>query len=212
MKSEGSKAELSKGMRIAKSATTITVVALVALMAWYQFGGADQSILASLKGNILSLVNTARETISSTSEGEKLSTVGEEGASLESISTPWETSTAQKEESAWSVYKEMMADKEMDFRNQTVNGLKNITVLQNNIPIERLAANSFIEGQEYSVLSDEAAAKYAGKVKEANEKLQGGASLGDLSPDVQLAYQLANAPSYEFLYSLSVDNIHSAYE
>ncbi|MEK7493990.1 MAG: hypothetical protein AAB630_02415 [Patescibacteria group bacterium] len=207
-----SKTELSKGMRIAKGTTGIVVMGLVALMAWYQFGGADHAILASLKTNILSLVNTARETVTSTFKEEKLSTVGDEGAPLQSISTTWEASAAQKGESVWSVYKEMMADKEIDFRNQTVNGLKNITILQNNIPMERLATNSLTLGQEYSVLSTDAATKYASKVKEANEKLQAGASLSDLSPDLQVAYQLANAPSYDFLYSLSVDNIHSAYE
>ncbi|MBI5913451.1 hypothetical protein HY839_03380 [Candidatus Azambacteria bacterium] len=213
MKSEEAKTELSKGMRIAKGTTGIVVIGLVALMAWYQFGGADHAIFTSLKSNILSLVNTARETVSSTFGGEKLSTVGGEGAPLESATTSvWQTTQAVQGESVWGVYKEMLADKEIAFRNQTVNGLKNITVLQNNIPMERLAANSLTQGQEYSVLDADAAAKYAGKVKEANEKLRGGASLSDLSPDLQMAYQLANAPSYEFLYSLSVDNIHSAYE
>ena len=212
MKSEESKTELSKSVRIAKGTTGIIVVALVALMAWYQFGGAEHAILTSLKSNVLSLVNTARETVIATFGGEKLSTVGEEGASLEAPRTTWEASKAQKGESVWSVYREMMVDKEIAFRNQTVNGLKNITILQNNIPIKRLAKNSLAEGQEYSVLNADAAAKYACKVKEANEKLLGGASLNDLSPDLQTAYQLANAPSYEFLYSLSVDNIHSAYE
>lgn len=213
MATEESKAELSKGARIAKGTTGIVVVGLVALMAWYQFGGADHSILASLKSNILSLVNTARETVTSTFGGEKLSTVGDEGAPLEGpTASTWQTKQAMQGESVWSVYKEMIANKEIDFRNQTVNGLKNITILQNKIPMERLASNSLTLGQEYSALSDEAVAKYAGKVKEANEKLQGGATLSDLSPDLQLAYQLANAPSYDFLYSLSVDTIHSVYE
>ncbi|MCR4322843.1 MAG: hypothetical protein NUV61_02035 [Candidatus Azambacteria bacterium] len=212
MATEESKAELSKGARIARSATTITMVALVALMAWYQFGGAEHSILASLKGNVVSLMNSAREVVTSQGEGEKLSTTNEGSFSVEAASTPWEVSTAQEGESVWGVYKEMLADKDVDFRNQTVNGLKNITILQNNIPMERLATNSLALGQEYSVLSTDAATKYASKVKEANEKLQGGASLSDLSPDLQTAYQLANAPSYDFLYSLSVDNIHSVYE
>lgn len=212
MATEESKTELSKGMRIAKGATGIVVVALVALMAWYQFGGADHAVLVSLKSNVLSLVSSARETITRTFGGEKLSTVEDKGASLEAPSTTWEASTAQKGESVWSVYKEMMADKEIAFRNQTVNGLKNITILQNKIPVERLATNSLTEGQKYLVLGADAAAKYAGKVKEANEKLKGGASLKNLSPDLQIAYKLANAPSYQFLYSLSVDTLHTAYE
>ncbi|MEK7487993.1 MAG: hypothetical protein AAB598_01585 [Patescibacteria group bacterium] len=208
-----SKNESSKGVSIAKGTTGTVVVALVALMAWYQFGGTDHSILASLKSNVLSLVNTAREKVSSTFGEEKLSTAGDEGALLEgqTVST-WQTKQAVQGESVWGVYKEMLADKEIDFRTQTVNGLKNITILQNKIPVERLAANSLALEQEYSVLNDDATAKYAGKVKEANEKLQGGASLNDLSPDLKIAYQLANAPSYDFLYSLSVDNLHSAYE
>jgi len=213
MAMEGSKIDLSKGMRIAKGATGIVIVALVALMAWYQLGGADRATLVSLKSNVLSLVNTARETVTSTFEGEKLSTVSDEGAPLEGSTTSiWQTTQAAQRESVWSIYKEMLADKEIAFRNQTVNGLKNITVLQNNIPMERLATNSLTLGQKYSVLNADAAAKYVGKVKEANEKLQGGASLNDLNPDLQMAYQLANAPSYEFLYSLSADNIHLVYE
>lgn len=213
MATKEAKTELSKSMRIAKGTTGIVVIGLVALMAWYQFGGADHSILASLKSNVLLLVNTARETVTARFGGEKLSPVGDEGAPLEgqAVST-WQTKQAVQGESVWGVYKEMLADKEIDFRTQTVNGLKNITILQNKIPVERLSANSLILGQEYSVLNDDATVKYAGRVKEANEKLQDGASLNDLSPDVQLAYQLANAPSYDFLYSLSVDNIHSVYE
>jgi|SRR3989344_2429241 len=213
MKSEEAKTELSKGMRIAKGTTGIIVMGLVALMAWYQFGGADHAILTSLKSNVLSLVHTARETVTARFGGEKLSTVGDEGASLEgTTASTWQIKQVVQGESVWGAYKEMMADKEIAFRNQTINGLKNITVLQNNIPIERLAANSLTEGQEYSVLNSDAAARYAGKVREANEKLQGGAQLKDLSPDLQMAYQLANAPSYQFLYSLSADNIHSVYE
>lgn len=213
MATKEAKTELSKGMRIAKGTTGIVVVALVALMAWYQFGGADHSILVVLKSNVLSLVNTARETVTARFGGEKLSTVGDDGSSLEGVVTgAWQTKQAVQGESVWIVYKEMLADKEIDFRTQTVNGLKNITILQNKIPVERLTANSLALEQEYSVLNDDATAKYAGKVKEANEKLQGGASLNDLSPDLKIAYQLANAPSYDFLYSLSVDNLHSAYE
>lgn len=213
MKSEESKTDILKGMRAAKGVTGAVVVALVALMAWYQFSGTDQAIFTSLKSNILSLVNTARETITSTYWGEELSTAGDEGASLESVqNSTWQTTRAEAGENVWGVYKEMLADKEIDFRTQTVNGLKNITIVQNNIPVERLTANSLTLGQEYSVLDAGAAAKYASRVKEANEKLQGGASLNDLSPDLKIAYQLANAPSYDFLYSLSADTMHSTYE
>lgn len=214
METQGTKLALLKSMFTVRNAVRTGIIFLVALMAWYQFNGTEKDMFALLKSDTSSLVHSARTFLASSFTNEKLSTVSTDTAvETDHINATWQFKKAVAGESVWGVYAEMVkGNKEIAFQTQVINGLKNITVLQNGISVDRVGHNSLITGEEYSFLHSDAVAIYAGKVKEANEKLQGGSRLSELSPDLQLAYQLANAPSYQFLYSLSVDTVHSAYQ
>ena len=110
---------------------------------------------------------------------------------------------------AWQGYVRMArANSDNRFKNQTINGLKNLTILKNKISTESVKSNSLKEGVDYSFLSQEAAVNYAKKISEANKQMQGGKMLKDLSQDLQTAYLLANAPSYQFLSTMQVDNFN----
>ncbi|MBI1755072.1 hypothetical protein HY250_04655 [Candidatus Azambacteria bacterium] len=191
---------LKKGRFIAWS----FVVLFIALGAWFQFSGTEMAILSNLKSNILSLVGSAQNE-SVMSSGGKLSTTG-------GIDVLWEQRKSVAGESIWSVYAKMTAgDSAIILKNQTVNGLKNLTLLKNSIAIDRIAAHSLTDGKEYSFLSSVAVSKYAGELAEANKQISGGTALKDLSKNLQTAYLVANAPSYEFLYSLPADTLQALY-
>ena len=74
--------------------------------------------------------------------------------------------------------------------------------------MESVKNNSLREGADYSFLSQEAVVNYAEKLSEANKQMQEGKVLKDLSQDLQISYLLANAPSYQFLSTLQVDNLN----
>lgn len=214
MEAKHSKILALKNAISAKMAMRGAMIVLVALMAWYQFGGVEADMLAEIKADAGALVHSARTFLATSFSGEKLSTgPAETVVETDRIDATWQFKKAAAGESVWSVYREAIkGNTEIAFQAQVINGLKNITLIQNAIGQERVDNNSLAADQEYSFLNDDAIMVYAGKVKEANEKLKSGATLSDLSPDVQMAYQLANAPSYQFLYSLSVDTLHSAYQ
>ena len=214
METKETKLALLKNALTQKSAVRVAIIILIAFMAWYQFNGAEKDMFALLKTDTSSLVHSARTFLASSLDDTKLSTGSEETAiETDHINATWQFKKAQAGESVWGMYAETVkGNEEIAFQTQVINGLKNITLIQNNISMDLASNNSLIMGQEYSFLSADAIATYAGKVKEANEKLQGGAHPDELSSDLQLAYQLANAPSYQFVYSLSVDTLYSAYQ
>lgn len=214
METKGSKFASLKNMVTAKLAVRGAIIALVAFMAWFQFNGSEMNMLALLKSDTASLVHSARTFLASSFGDEKLSTDLQETATeTDHVNATWEFKKAEAGESIWGVYTESVkGNEEIAFQTQVINGLKNITLLQNNISAERAENNSLAIGQEYSVLSHDAIMEYAGKVKEANEKLQNGAMMSDLDADLQLAYRLANAPSQHFVSSLSLDSIPSVYQ
>lgn len=185
--------------------------ALVAFIGWHQFFELQAEVFSSLKSNIISLVSSPSDEVGAPAD-EKLSTGENVVSSAMSSNGVWEQRKSEKGESIWKVYAEMMKESsDFTLKTQTINGLKNITLLQNNISTERIASRSLAEGEEYSFLSRFNAEKYAGKLAEANEHISDGTALKDLSADLQVAYLVANAPSYEFLHSLSVDNITALY-
>ncbi len=174
----------------------------------------DGALLPSLKSTIVSFLHTSSEKIIALKD--KLSTAPQENTVSENISSPsslWEMGKSKKGDSIWKIYRESVASNEqITFKTQTINGLKNITLLKNEIPHNRVQNNSLGQDEEYSFIGKDAQMKYAGKVTEANEKLQGGAQLKDLDASVRLAYLVANAPSYEFLYSLPAQDVQSLLE
>lgn len=194
-----------------KVVTSALVFALIAFAGWYQFFGTPSDVFSSLKSNIISLVTSSSDE-AGVSIDEKLSTGEHAISSAMSSDSTWEIRKSEKGESVWKVYAEMAGESSaFALKNQTINGLKNITLLQNNIPAEQIANRSLAGGKEYSFLSRSAAEKYAGKLAEAHAQIAEGAALKDLSTDLQTAYLVANAPSYAFLHSLSVDNITALY-
>lgn len=214
METNASKFSALKKIFTAKLAVRGAIIALVAFMAWFQFNGPEKDMFALLKSDTASLVHSARTLLSSSFEDERLSTdTPETVTEIDHVNATWEFRKAEAGESVWGVYAESVkGNEEIAFQAQVINGLKNITLLQNNISVDRAERNSLAIGQEYSVLSHDAIMEYAGKVREANEKLKNGATMGDLSPDVQMAYRLANAPSQQFVFSLSLDLIPSVYQ
>ena len=69
-------------------------------------------------------------------------------------------------------------------KNQTINGLKNLTVLKNNISADKLKNNSLTEGQDYELLSEDAQSNYIDKLNEANKQMQDGTKFSDLDKDL----------------------------
>ncbi len=192
------------------------VVLVIGLAVWYQFVGTeDAGWVSSLKSNILSLVSPAEE--AAVTPAEKLSTA-ETGMTLAPGTTlvaqpGWAIRKSAAGDSVWNVYAAMMAgNAAVTLPNQTINGLKNLTILQNNIPIGDIAANSLALGKDYTFLSSASVSNYAKKLAEANKQMAGGTALKDLSNNLQLAYLVANAPSYDFLYSLPSGDLHMLYE
>lgn len=187
------------------------IIALAAIAGYRMAEKYEINTLGSLKGAAISVFSTSKQFVL---DKAKLSTgtsenVGEEGSASEEIPSPtnketnWEIRKAEKGQSLWRVYQlEISARADIAHKNQTINGLKNLTILKNNIPVEKLKNNSMTEGNEYQLLSKASESSYVSKLTEANQKLKAGASLKTLDKDLQTAYLIANAPSYEFLMQM----------
>ena len=199
-------------MRNNKTAVAVIVfLALIALTS-YQFPAAKDRAWSALSSNVLSIFKSGVVSEKPMAESE-LPTGGMElGEAVNkeiSAEAGWAIRKSVKGESAWQVYAKMVrANSDITFKNQTINGLKNLTILKNKISTESVKSNSLKEGVDYSFLSQEAAVNYAKKISEANKQMQGGKMLKDLSQDLQTAYLLANAPSYQFLSTMQVDNFN----
>ena len=199
-------------MRNNKTAVAVIVfLALIALTS-YQFPAAKDRAWSALSSNVLSIFKSGVVSENPMAESE-LSTGGAKlGEAMNkeiSAEAGWAIRKSVKGESAWQVYAKMVrANSDITLKNQTINGLKNLTILKNKIPLESVKNNSLREGADYSFLSQEAAVNYAKKLSEANKQMQEGKMLKDLSQDLQTAYLLANAPSYQFLSTIQVDNFN----
>jgi len=199
-------------MRNNKSAVAVVVfLALIALTS-YQFPAAKDRAWSALSSNVLSIFKSDTASENTMAESE-LSTGGAElGEAMNkeiSSEAGWAIRKSVKGESVWQVYSEMVrANTDITLKNQTINGLKNLTILKNKVSMESVKNNSLREGADYSFLSQEAAMNYAEKLSEANKQMQEGKVLKDLSQDLQISYLLANAPSYQFLSTLQVDNLN----
>jgi len=199
-------------MRNNKSA--VAVIVFLALIAFtsYQFPAAKDRAWSALSSNVLSIFKS--DTVSENPMAEsELSTGGAElsEAVNKEISSEagWAIRKSVKGETMWQVYAEMTrANSDITLKNQTINGLKNLTILKNKVSMESVKNNSLREGADYSFLSQEAVMNYAEKLSEANKQMQEGKVLKDLSQDLQISYLLANAPSYQFLSTLQVDNLN----
>ena len=199
-------------MRNNKSA--VAVIVFLALIAFtsYQFPAAKDRAWSALSSNVLSIFKSDTVSESTMAESE-LSTGGAElGEAMNkeiSSEAGWAIRKSVKGETMWQVYAEMTrASSDITLKNQTINGLKNLTILKNKVSMESVKNNSLREGVDYSFLSQEAAMNYAEKLSEANKQMQEGKVLKDLSQDLQISYLLANAPSYQFLSTLQVDNLN----
>lgn len=192
--------------------STVVIIAFLALIAFtfYQFPVAKDKTIGVLSSSVLSVFqgsvvseDTAADSELSTGETETGTLANEEMAS----EAGWSMRKTAKGETVWQVYSEMVrGNNDIMLKNQTINGLKNLTILKNNIPLESLMNNSLKEGVDYSFLGREAVADYAEKLSEANNQMQGGKMLKDLSQDLQTVYLLANAPSYQFLSTLQANS------
>src|SRR3972149_3889355 len=199
-------------MRNNKSA--VAVIVFLALIAFtsYQFPAAKDRAWSALSSNVLSIFKS--DTVSENPMAEsELSTGGAElsEAVNKEISSEagWAIRKSVKGETMWQVYAEMTrANSDITLKNQTINGLKNLTILKNKVSMESVKNNSLREGVDYSFLSQEAAMNYAEKLSEANRQMQEGKILKDLSQDLQISYLLANAPSYQFLSTMQADNLN----
>lgn len=199
----------------------ITVLLVVALLAswWYGFGrsyATIKSAAVSAKSGIASVLHIGKAGTADEALSEKLSTGDSaEGSPIsDSVSSSsWEIRKSVAGDTIWKVYAQnLQAQGNTAFQHQVINGLKNITVLKNNIAQDKLAHNSMTQGQEYSFLTKDMQEKFAGKVAEANKQLQEGKLLKDMDNSLSLAYQLANAPSYSFVYSLSMGDVQNLLE
>lgn len=191
---------------------SVAVIALIVAAGWYQSAGTEAPVLSSLKSNILSFIGSGTEEVAAPVEGE-LSTAGDGSMLVASSGGVWSIRKAEKGSSVWQVYSEMIAgNAAVGLKNQTTNGLKNLTLLKNGVSQAQIANASLVEGMDYSFLSSGAVDKYATLLAEANSQMVSGTALSDLDSTHQLAYRVANAPSYQFLYSLPVDDLKVLYE
>lgn len=195
----------------------ITVLLIVAVLGswWYGFGksyAAIKSVTISAKSGIASVLHISKAGTADRASNEELST-GDSSVDSSASSSLWEIRKSTAGDTVWKIYaQDLQAQSNIAVRHQVINGLKNITVLKNNITQEKLAHNSMSQGQEYSFISKDAQEKFAGKVAEANKQLQEGKHLKDMDSSLSLAYQLANAPSYSYVYSLSIDDFQKVLE
>lgn len=204
---------------ITKSVITVLLIVFLLASWWYGFGksyAAIKSVVVSAKSGIASVFHISKANTADEASNEKLSTDGSAADSSTSgftSSSSWEIRKSMAGDTIWKMYAQnLQAQSDVAFQHQVINGLKNITVLKNNIAQEKLAHNSMTQGQEYSFLTKDMQEKFAGKVAEANKQLKEGKSLKDMDNSLSLAYQLANPPSYSFVYSLSVGDVQNLLE
>ena len=197
--------------------SVITILLIVAVLGswWYGFGksyAAVKSAAVSAKSGIASVLHISKADTADGVLTEELSTNG--SLTSDSVSSSsWEIRKSVAGDSIWKIYAQnVQAQGNVAFQHQVINGLKNITILKNNISQDKLAHNSMTQGQEYSFLNKDMQEKFAGKVAEANKQLQEGKHLKDMNSSLLLAYQLANAPSNSFVYSLSMGDIQNLLE
>lgn len=201
---------------LVRNIVTILIVVGVLASWWYGF---DKSF-ASVKSAAVSIASGVASVFSlgqsHVAVDDALSTAGGDAAGINgenSLGASWQIRKSEQGDSMWSVYNAgVSADDGIAFKKQTVNGLKNITLITNAIPQDRIASNSLSSGKDYSFIVREAQVRFAAKVAEANVLLNNGAHLKDLDNTLRLAYQVANAPSYQFLYSLPAQDIQNLLE
>lgn len=205
-----------------KQVIVIIITLILIAIAGYRFADRyDINSLGSMKSAVISAAVSGKQFVL---DKTKLSTGSSEEASgtetnnkeiLSSANTEigWEVRKTAKRESVWSIYQnEIAGHTNISHKNQTINGLKNLTVLKNNISAEKLKNNSLTEGQDYELLSEDAQLNYIDKLNEANKQMQDGTEFGDLDKDLQVAYSVANAPSYDFLTRISQDDLSALLE
>lgn len=194
----------------------ISFVAMALIIfAFYQSVGVGVHSLSSLKSGIFSAfqgsVADNKEIASS-----ELSTGGNDVNKEIAGNTSdagWSIRKSVKGETIWAVYADSVRNNnDIVFKNQAINGLKNLTIIKNKIPVEKIKNNSLSAGVDYSFLDRKSADNFTKKINEANKQMQGGVKLKDLPSDLHSAYLIANAPSYQFLSSLQIDNINTLLE
>lgn len=207
-----------RSIRFGKVKRTLTILVIVfALVSWWQgFGNSIASIkyAAVFVNNGIASVLTLKKL--NIAVGDELSTANAGSIEMneERVSNSlWQVRKSVPGESIWSVYRtDIVTRHEAGYQSQTINGLKNLTILKNNIAREKIAHGSLAQNKEYSFLHQDAQKRFAEKIIEANKKLQAGAHLKDMDNSVRLAYLVANAPSYDFLYSLPSQDIQNLLE
>lgn len=201
--------------------SVISVLLIVAVLAswWYGFGKsytALKSAAVSAKSGIASVLHLSKAGTADIAMDQELSTGGSDAVSSSSdsvSSSSWEIRKSVAGDTIWKVYaQDFQAQGDVAFQHQVINGLKNITLLKNGIAQDKVANNSMAQGQEYSFLGKDMQEKFAGRVAEANKKLQEGTHFKDMDSGLQLAYHLANAPSYQFVYSLQLSDVQQLLE
>lgn len=206
-----------------KKQVIVMILALILIgVAGYRFADRyDINSLGSMKSAVISAAVSSKQFVldktklstGSSEEASGTETNNEEILSSANTEIGWEVRKTAKGESIWSIYQNEIADQtNISHKNQTINGLKNLTVLKNNISAEKLKNNSLTEGQDYKLLSEDAQSSYINKLNEANKQMQDGTEFGDLEKDLQVAYSVANAPSYDFLSRISQDDLNTLLE
>ena len=201
-----------------KKQVIVAIIALILIgVAGYRFADRyDINSFSTMKGAVISAAVSSKQFVldktklstGASEEASGIETNNEEILSSDNAEIGWEVKKAAKGESIWGIYRNEIADQtNISHKNQTINGLKNLTVLKNNISAEKLKNNSLAEGQDYELLSGDAQSNYIDKLNEANKQMQDGIKFGDLGKDLQVAYSVANAPSYDFLMRISQDDL-----
>ncbi|MEK7067083.1 MAG: hypothetical protein AAB949_01770 [Patescibacteria group bacterium] len=201
-----------------KKQVIVAIIALILIgVAGYRFVDRyDINSFSTMKGAVISAAVSSKQFVldkTKLSTGSSEETSGTETNNEEILSSAnteigWEVRKTAKGESIWGIYQNEIADQtNISYKNQTINGLKNLTVLKNNISADKLKNNSLTEGQDYELLSEDAQSNYIDKLNEANKQMQDGTKFSDLDKDLQVAYLVANAPSYDFLSRISQDDL-----
>lgn len=184
------------------------IAAALIILGFYQYAGVKPDSLRVLKGSIFSAFQESilSEKDAATSE---LSTGGMEANKEISTDADWVIRKSVKGETIWQVSAEIVKNNsDVVSKNQAINGLKNLTIIKNKIAAEKAKNNSLAAGAEYSFITQQASDNFIKKLNEADKQIQSGAKLSDLSSDLRTAYLVANAPSYQFLSTLQIDNLN----
>jgi len=208
-----------KRLLSSKKAIIIIIIAVLILgFAWNQFTdeNMDNSVAKSLKGAVLSALSFGdrlADKVTKLSTGDSEDDEMDSGNNKEILGIGgaeigWQLRKADTGDSIWSIYqKEVTERMDVSRKNQTINGLKNLTVLKNNIPVDNLKNNSLTDGQEYLFLSDESQTNYAAMLEEANQKIDEGIAFNDLEKEIQTAYLIANPSSYQDLFDMPSEDL-----